>query len=268
MVDNIKKFLSKNKLNDKYLDTYDKDTINRINLAIEGEIDINSECHVALNYGGLYYKINGINNKAESLFLKAFACKSPHAFGNLLSLYKLTNSYDKYEKLLLDNIEDETGENMCNLADFYSKQDRKLEAENYYLKAINKGHILALNNFGGFYYSIKDYTKAEHYFILAIEKGNIEAISNLSNMFANDLRLLIKLREIKNKTKDVENKIKKLEKSKIFRCYENKKNILSRRDQCPVCLDEDVNVIPTECAHFYCYDCFVIYNNNCQICDV
>lgn len=47
-------------------------------------------------------------------------------------------------------------------------------------------------------------------------------------------------------------------------CFENKKNLLSKIDKCPICLDTKLT-IPKECAHHYCCDCFVKIDT-CAIC--
>lgn len=49
-------------------------------------------------------------------------------------------------------------------------------------------------------------------------------------------------------------------------CFENKKKSLSKIDECPICY-ENTNVIPRECAHYYCYNCYV-EQKECAICRI
>lgn len=109
------------------------------------------------------------------------------------------------------------------IAHLYQKgiKDYQL-AENYYQKAISKGHPAAMNNLGVLYeyhfkapkkaeqcylqaaqrnnnkaiYNLgliykrhfKDYKKAETYYLQAIEKGDPEAMFNLGNLYANEMK--------------------------------------------------------------------------------
>ena len=49
------------------------------------------------------------------------------------------------------------------------------------------------------------------------------------------------------------------------KCFENKIRLLSKHDECMICTETAV-LIPRECAHYYCTDCYVKLDK-CAICD-
>jgi TPR repeat protein len=68
---------------------------------------------------------------------------------------------------------------------FFNELKNEKEAEKYYLLAIEKGEINALNNLGLLYAYQGKETDAEKYYLLAIEKGHIDASSNLGLLYKN-----------------------------------------------------------------------------------
>lgn len=56
-------------------------------------------------------------------------------------------------------------------------------AENYYLKAVEKGHVIALNNLANLYADQGKNTEAERYYLQAIEKSNVGALYNLAILY-------------------------------------------------------------------------------------
>jgi TPR repeat protein len=69
------------------------------------------------------------------------------------------------------------------IADLYSDLNRKEEAEKYYLLAIEKGHVSALNNLAVLYNDLNRKEEAEKYYLLAIEKGVVKALFNVANLY-------------------------------------------------------------------------------------
>lgn len=70
-----------------------------------------------------------------------------------------------------------------NLAILYAEQKKYDKAEEYYLKAINKDHVKALYNLANLYRVQKKYDKAEEYYLSAIDKNYVEALNNLANLY-------------------------------------------------------------------------------------
>ena len=65
----------------------------------------------------------------------------------------------------------------------YYKNQNYDKAEKMYLKAIQNGHIGALNNLGNLYFAQKKYDKAEDMYLKATENGIDDAMSNLGNVY-------------------------------------------------------------------------------------
>jgi Flp pilus assembly protein TadD len=92
----------------------------------------------------------------------------------------------KYDQALqkVEEIENEEDGKKFNLKGyFFYKQKKEKEAEKYYLLAIEKGDIKALNNLALLYVNQSKAKEAEKYYLLAIEKGQIEALYNLALLY-------------------------------------------------------------------------------------
>ncbi len=67
-----------------------------------------------------------------------------------------------------------------NLANLYGDLQKFSEAESFYLKAIDKGNSNALNNSTILNEDQQNFSEAESYYLKALEKGNIIALNNLA----------------------------------------------------------------------------------------
>jgi len=76
-----------------------------------------------------------------------------------------------------------------NLAKLYSEQSKIKEAEDYYLQAIEKGDVDALNNLAIFYSEQSRIKEAEDYYLQAIEKGDVDALNNLAILYQEESRI-------------------------------------------------------------------------------
>jgi TPR repeat protein len=85
-----------------------------------------------------------------------------------------------------------------------NKLKNELEAEIYYLKAIDKGNVAGLNNLGIIYHHQGRYDDAKNKYLDGIEKGNIDAKYNISRLYyknnQNKKNTLILIREYNNST--------------------------------------------------------------------
>ena len=59
------------------------------------------------------------------------------------------------------------------------------KSEEYYLKAIDNGYVVAINNLGSLYDDQKKFELAEKYYLMAIENGYVDAINNLGILYLN-----------------------------------------------------------------------------------
>ena len=156
-----------------------------------------------------------------------------------------------------------------NLGTVYYNIAKYELAEKYYLMAIDKGNNSGAvhDNLANVYYKQNKYELAKEYYLISIEKGYHRGILDLEQLYKkNSLRLYHTLIKISNKNDLINNKINELRKDKSIICFENKKNIFSKVEECPICF-EIIILIPRECTHYYCCDCFVKINE-CAICRI
>lgn len=126
-----------------------------------------------------------------------------------------------------------------------------------------KDNLILINNLACAYIKQNKHELAKEYFIKATKLGDLDAINKLE-IYCNILEYYSILINISNKNDAVIKKINKLKKYRKIIHFENKKNMLSKIDQCPICL-ENTSLIPKGCAHFYCLDCYVKIKE-CAIC--
>ena len=98
-------------------------------------------------------------------------------------------SYNKILNLFTKNeiFEPETSNEFLYLGLFYVniKKDYN-KAEEYYIKASDLGHVVAMNNLGYLYYNNKkDYNKAKEYYIKAASMGRPASMTNLAFLYEN-----------------------------------------------------------------------------------
>lgn len=267
----LQKFFDDYKITDN-LNNYSDNLITRLaniindpeNMQYYAHFD-NEEISTIVHYYGLCHQYITKNVKKSIKYYLISAKK-----GNIYSTYNLANIYrdinksELAEKYYLMAINKEFIPAMNELAYMYQNQNKIELSEKYYLMAIAKGNILSLHNLAILYHDHKNLELAEKYYLMAIEKGLIDSFNCLSVIYArNILKLYHKLKDINNVV--IKNEINKLEKTYEIFCFNNKKRFLSKKDICPICLNENIDVIPKECAHFYCHDCYIEFDE-CQIC--
>jgi TPR repeat protein len=224
---------------------------------------------------------------AEQYYLVAIKKGSIMAINNIGMLYHTQKKYDHAEQYYQMAIEHGDLIAPINLGNMYTEQKKYDLAEQYYLMAIKKGNIMAINNIGVLYYIQKKYDQAEQYYLMAVkrnesnapynlgilnyykkkydqaeryylmalERGNNRAIDGMKLLYSNKLRLYNTLIRL-TKNDLIERTIRKLEIDQQIRYFKNKKDSLSKKAECPICYEE-LMLIPRECAHYYCPDCYV-----------
>lgn len=79
----------------------------------------------------------------------------------------------------------------------------------------------------------------------------------------------IKLHEPKEQNKFLLRHIEELEAAQpIVQKFKQKivAQLKSNYEECPICLNENIDAIPTECEHYFCTNCYCILKDNCPIC--
>jgi tetratricopeptide (TPR) repeat protein len=256
---------------------------------------------VAMNNLGLVYHDQKKYDQAERYYLQAIDLGNINAMHNLGCMYEEIKKYDQAERYFLMAIEKGHINSMNDLGYMYGELKKYDQAERYYLMAIEKGDIYAMHSLGWLYKEIKKYDQAEQYYLMAVENGNINAMHNLGymykeigkydqaeryylmtlskgsddleptircldNLIDNPLKLFVVLDRLKSSNDVVVQKLKELMNNQTVRYFANKRNRLSKDGECPVCYDER-RLIPRECAHYYCEDCYVRIERCCFGCD-
>jgi len=182
--------------------------------------------NVALNCLGCIYFKQKKYRDAEKYFLIAIENK------NALSMVYLAMMYEAEYLILLPDSEKDTRVNRLK----YFEKIGKLEIiEKYYMMAINANSFLGLKKLEGLY----DFNKYK----LATKLSMLTPSSHIGKS---------RLAELMN--------------DKSIRIFTNKYNLLSKKESCPICYEENTTLIPMECVHYYCSDCYLILNK-CAMCE-
>ncbi|HRI60614.1 MAG TPA: tetratricopeptide repeat protein, partial [Saprospiraceae bacterium] len=76
-----------------------------------------------------------------------------------------------------------------SLAILYAEQGKIPKAETYFLQAIEKDYVDASYNLAVLYYEQDKISEAESYYLQAIEKGHIVSLYNLANLYAKQVKI-------------------------------------------------------------------------------
>ena len=243
----------------------------KYNKAIEYLSKVNIDDNILMNKIGICYKNIKQYDNAIVYFLKAISLGSKAALANLAVVYEKLKNFEQAEKYYIEAINVNRKSSIHHLAEMYEKMGKIDKAETYYLLGKDNGIS------GGYQKLLEFYgdrgnndllTKYSVEALLSNKKGDQKTGYDKINKIcgSNKLKLYSLLESITNKNKFVNEKINELVKLHDIKCFRNKINILSKKDRCPICLDDDVLVIPKECAHFYCRECFIEISK-CSICD-
>ncbi len=180
--------LSKGLCQSKYISVEERDTIIELTENIKEKGVENYLIELPEKYDSIMAKI--IKYHEDENYCKAIGIaetieneEDGIKFYALAILYYEQQKYTESENYYLKAIEKGHIGALFNLAVLYYAQQKYSKAESYYLKAIDKGHIYALNNLAILYIDQQKYTKAEIYYLKAIEKGHINALYNLAILY-------------------------------------------------------------------------------------
>ena len=205
---------------------------------------------------------------SEKYYLMAIDKGHSRSMNNLGTIYHKQNEYQLAEKYYLMAIKLNNKSAMKNIAHLYNDQDKYEKAEEYLKLFIEKYNCSnAMNNLGCVYYNQAKYELAEKYFNIAIENNSKTAMSHLKNMYEdyNPLKWYYELIKL-NKNDLINKKLNDLKKKYEYEiiCFENKQKFFSKIGECPICF-ETIKLIPKECTHYYCINCFLTIKK-CAIC--
>ena len=130
--------------------------------------------------------IIGLTEKIRDKRVKNCLIELPEKFSDMKEKVAILVENNKFEEAIgiVNSIEnEEDGFKFSMLGYLFGELKKDVEAEKYYLLAIEKGDIMAFNNIAVLYRKIEKYDEAERYYLLAIEKGHFTALFNLANLY-------------------------------------------------------------------------------------
>jgi len=250
--------------------------LKKYDLAIEQyKLGVKNGIGEAMNNLGFLYQQQDKLDLAEEYYKQAVLKNAINAHNNLGFLYQKLEKFDlaitNYKIGVFKNDVD-APKNLINL---YKKQDKMDLAIEFFKRVLEAGNNNVLVHLANLYRDKHDTENSSKYYLLAIATDNSNSNSDADAEFkqiAEDLKqtmpklkLYHTLNKIAIKNNRITNLMIELRKSKEVHCFVNKQNFNYKTDTCLICQEEETKVIPYDCAHFYCVEC---YSNitKCQIC--
>jgi tetratricopeptide (TPR) repeat protein len=187
----------------------------------------------------------------------------PESIVSLGDLYKEQGKMDLAEIEYKIAVGYDNSSAMNNLGLLYDKKGKHNLAIHYYKLAVDKMNTAAMNNLGLLYQEQDKNELAIEHYLLSIQNNNYNAITHIQKLMPK-VQLYHTLSKLPTQNVLITNILANLRKDEKVHCFNNKINFLSKDGTCLVCFD-DKKLIPRECAHFYCTDCFVKIDK-CSMC--
>jgi len=124
--------------------------------------------------------------KADKALLKELSKSDIELFEEAGKFYENGEFLKALQKL--EDIQNKTSTVLFNMALLFHNEIKDYKkAEEYYRRAVEKGHTNAIYNLAILYQDeYKDYQKAEKYYLMAVEKGLTEAMNNLALLYKDE----------------------------------------------------------------------------------
>ena len=155
---------------------------------------------------------------------------------------------------------------ISSLIDIYIRKKQYDLAEKFCHRGLDSNVPASVSNMIRIYKDLKQEHKIDEFCskYLLHEDLSVETLNEYETFVNNPMKFYYKLSNL-SQHKVVADKIQELKKIKHVRNYINKINILAKDGDCPICL-ESTKLIPRECAHSYCFKCYIDYDK-CGICN-
>jgi hypothetical protein len=250
----ITHFIEKNKLTSIDLKKYDEPMINQMNLIVGGSVEPTYDHPILCRLSGLYFMSEKKYDQAERYYLMALE-KEDDIINNLGMLCYVQKKYDQAEQYFLMGVKKGNTTSMCNLGRLHTQQKKYDQAEKYFLMGVELEHTPSICGLGKLYYIQEKYDQAEQYFLMGVERGDEQSMCGLESLHSNKLQLYNTLTKA-TKNDLIDRTMRVLEKNKQILFFRNKRKRLSEVECCPICYEEKP-LIPRDCAHYYCTECYV-----------
>src|SRR5439155_958881 len=167
----------------------------------------------------------------------------------------IKKNYDEMKKYYLLAIEKNNMMALNNLAFYYYKNNQFEDMLKYFLIGVDKGDTISMNNLAYFYYKEKNYEEMKKYCVMALDKNNFVLDKSIINQYLDikfDVGFALKFKDyLTNYNYDLLNKF-------IIAYYKIKdvENLLNiSKDKCAICYDIKYMII-LKCKHSVCYECY------------
>lgn len=189
------------------LDNYDETLLNQINEIINGKIDDEYENFILTHFAGIYYICTGKPQLAEKYLLRIVDSNDVSVLNTLGKLYRSLKKYQNAEQYWLK------GADEFNCADcqnnlgylYFFNLNEPLKSEEYYLKAIQNKHLLAVYNLSSQYSKKNKYDAAITLLSQSLEWIESKQVKQLEGVY-----------RIMQALGDIYYKLNKLDESKEF----------------------------------------------------
>jgi tetratricopeptide (TPR) repeat protein len=219
--------------------------------------------YIAMDKLALIYRERGNIDLATEYYLRSIELGYVEAMFNFGNMCYVKNQNVLAEKYLLMASRKGHANANNHLGLLYDTRDEFIFAEHYYLLAVEQSDVIAMVNLGNLYKKQNDMDLAEKYYIMALNFGSLKCVKELQEIIT-PIKLYNILRKFEPQKKAIIELMNDLRKDKTVHNFANKLNLNSKDDMCPIC-NEETKLIPLECSHFYCADCFIKIDK-CSIC--
>ena len=242
---------------------YEEMNYDKMKCYYELAISLNND-DAMLSMGWYYNNIGHDYDKMKYFYEASINLNNDDAMTKMGSYYQNREvNYDKMKYYYGAAISLNNSDAMSNMGIYYRTVEINYDKMKYYYsKAILLNNNDAMFNMGWYYLiTEKNYNLRKHYFELAII--NNYKFSDFTIFNLNKLDQYILLEKLKNQ--NVTNEYITIESIQIINSYDvvikykNKCNILKKIEKCILCLDDGIDCIPLECAHYLCIN----LDNNC-----
>lgn len=204
--------------------------------------------------------------KVEEYYANGIANNCKESYDKLISYFEKIDDKFNIEKYLLKGLDENIDNILTKLVKFYKTTNHECFIK-YSQLSIGRKEQDAIYNFALYHKEVNNNDEMVKFLLLGVEEGcdrcKLELTKYLSNCI--DINLLIKYHKYLDS-----NTIRRL--NMVYIKYLELKDLdftlLSKVDDCPICLTEDVILVQFSCKHGVCSECYpdIIKTTKCPYC--
>ncbi len=220
-----------------------------------------------------YYKISFDYNKMKEMFEKLVKIESKEGYEKInLYCYKHFTKIVDFEEQIEYLASNNNIQSIISLCQYYKKQKNYKKYETYLLKGVSLNNKWCLDLLCEFLYNCKRYDEFEACCKNGMEIDSIKVkyaiyLYKIKKEYDESIQILLNINQdniIKNILSEINfsTAYKLIEKYNLpffsmERQFIKNKLKLSKKDSCPICMNDNIDVIPYDChEHYFCLDCY------------